>query len=82
MAISAVKIDERVADVRISDRHIEVSLKDGRHVTAPLDWFPKLKNASSAARANWEISAAGFGIHWPDLDEDIGVAGLLRSSAL
>jgi hypothetical protein len=81
MAISAVRIDERVAGVQVTDSHVEVTLSDGRHVSAPLGWFPKIAAASPAARAKWEISAAGFGIHWPDLDEDIGVAGLLRKGA-
>jgi hypothetical protein len=79
MPISAAKIDERVADVRVSADALEVRLQDGRQVAAPLAWFPRLAAASAEARAHWEISAGGYGVHWPEIDEDVGVAGLLRS---
>ncbi len=81
MAFSAVGIDERVADVEVTDTELIVRLYDGRRLAAPLDWFPRLKAASPTQRNNWEAAAAGLGIHWPDLDEDIGVAGLLRASS-
>ncbi|MBO9500250.1 DUF2442 domain-containing protein [Brevundimonas sp. A19_0] len=81
MAISAIKIDERVADVEVTDAELIVRLHDGRRLAAPLDWFPRLKAASQAERAHWEPAAAGLGIHWPDVDEDISVAGLLRVAA-
>lgn len=77
MAISAVEIDERVADVRVTDAALEVTLRDGRTISAPLIWFPRLAAASAAERANWEPCAAGLGVHWPDLDEDLSIAGLL-----
>ena len=79
MAISAAKIDERIAEVEVTSEALEVRLHDGRRVTAPLAWFPRLATASASALANWELSAGGYGVHWPDIDEDIGVAGLLRS---
>lgn len=79
MAISAVKIDPRVADVTVTDTTLEVRLRDGRTITTPLNWFPRLANAEAKARANWEPSAAGLGIHWPLIDEDLSVEGLLRS---
>jgi hypothetical protein len=78
MAISAPTIDERIADVRVAESRLEVELRDGRRVAAPLSWFPRLAAASPASLAKWELSAAGYGVHWPDLDEDIGVEGLLR----
>lgn len=81
MAISAVRIDERVADVEVTDAELIVRLRDGRRLAAPLGWFPRLKAATAAERADWEIAAAGLGIHWPGIDEDIGVAGLLRAAA-
>jgi hypothetical protein len=78
LTISAVRIDERVEDVEVTDAELIVRLKDGRRLAAPLDWFPRLKAASPAQRHNWELAGAGLGVYWPDLDEDIGVAGLLR----
>lgn len=80
MSISAVELDDRVADVRVTDDALEVRLRDGRKVSAPLAWFPRLVAATPAQRANWEVAAAGHGIHWPDIDEDLSVAGLLRVS--
>lgn len=79
MAISAVELDARVADVVVTDTLLEVRLRDGRTITAPLAWFPRLLAAAPAARAEWEPSAAGLGIHWPSIDEDLSVEGLLRS---
>jgi hypothetical protein len=52
-------------------------LEDGRSVSAPLDWFPRLKEATSRERKNWKLVGAGFGVHWPDLDEDISVENML-----
>lgn len=81
MSISA-ELDDRVADVRITDDTLEVRLRDGRKISAPLAWFPRLVGATPTQRARWEASAAGHGIHWPDIDEDLSVAGLLRTTAL
>lgn len=81
MSISA-ELDDRVADVRVTDEALEVRLRDGRWISAPLAWFPRLVSASAAQRANWQLAAAGHGIHWPDIDEDLSVAGLLRTSDL
>ncbi len=72
--------DSRVADVRITPDRLAVVLKDGREISAPLEWFPRLKAASPAQREEWESSAAGYGIHWPQIDEDLSVRGLLRVS--
>ncbi|HEX7884464.1 MAG TPA: DUF2442 domain-containing protein [Phenylobacterium sp.] len=79
MAISAVEIDPRVAGVTVTDNSLEVRLKDGRTIATPLSWFPRLAAAEPAARAQWEASAGGLGIHWPLIDEDLSVEGLLRS---
>ena len=80
MAISAIAIDPRVSDVQVSDTTLVVTLRDGRQICAPLSWFPRLLAASPEARANWEPAAAGHGIHWPLLDEDLSIEGLLRSA--
>ena len=78
MAISAVEIDPRVQSVAISSDRLEVGLRDGRTISAPLAWFPRLVKADTSARAIWEPSAAGLGIHWPLIDEDLSIEGLLR----
>ena len=57
---------------------LSVELMDGRTIKVPLAWYPKLLHAAPAQRENWEICGGGFGIHWPDLDEDLSTEGLLR----
>ena len=54
-----------------------VHLEDGRSLTVPIEWFPRLRDAADEQRTHWELIGAGFGFHWPELDEDISVAGLL-----
>jgi len=71
---------ERVRDVDVTDDTLRVRLTDGRTIEAPLSWFPRLLAATPGQRANWSIAGGGFGIHWPDLDEDIHTAGLLRGA--
>jgi hypothetical protein len=80
MVISAIRTDPRVADVRVSSTTLTVMLRDGREISAPLDWFPKLKAADAEARTVWEPAAAGHGIHWPRIDEDLSIDGLLQGS--
>ena len=70
--------DPRVKDVQVSNDALTVVLRDGRKVSAPLQWFPKLLAATAEQRKVWESSAAGHGIHWPVIDEDLSVAGLLQ----
>ena len=67
----------RVIGVSVSDDTLSVDLEDGRTIAVPIGWYPRLAHGSAAERANFQISGAGYGIHWPDLDEDIGVEGLL-----
>lgn len=67
-------------DVRVSDDELEVWLTDGRRIAVPLVWYPRLLQATAAERQNWEILGDGEGIHWPDVDEDLSVEGLLRGS--
>lgn len=78
MGILAHNADERVSDVTFTKDTISVALIDGRVISAPLDWYPRLHNASPEQRINWEICGAGYGIHWPDIDEDLSTEGLLR----
>ena len=66
-------------DVRCDREMLHVRLSDGREVSAPLQWFPRLRDATVAQRKNWRLIGQGVGIHWEDLDEDISVAGLLRA---
>jgi hypothetical protein len=80
MGILALAADERVKDVHLSDETLRVDLMDGRTITVPLTWYPKLLNASSEQRNNWQICGAGYGIHWPDIDEDLSTEGLLRGA--
>ena len=61
------------------DEMLRVRLSDGREICAPLEWFPLLRDAPAAQRANWRLIGHGIGIHWPDLDEDISVENLLQS---
>ena len=77
---SELKPGERVKDVTFTDDTLGVDLLDGRTIIVPLAWYPKLLDASPQQRRNWQISGAGYGIHWPDIDEDLGTAGLLRGA--
>lgn len=70
--------DLRVMNVGIDDDTLTVSLMDGRAISVPIAWFPRLANGSPAQRQNWQISGAGHGLHWPELDEDLSTEGLLR----
>jgi hypothetical protein len=71
---------ERVKDVHVSEQSIHVTLVDGRTVSAPLAHYPRLLHATPEQRASWRISGGGFGIHWPDVDEDLSTEGLLRGA--
>jgi hypothetical protein len=72
--------DERVADVRFDEDRIIVNLMDGRTIAAPLAGFPRLANATPAQRARWERAGGGYGLHWPEIDEDLSTEGLLRGA--
>lgn len=71
---------ERIKNVRISEDALTVDLADGRTISVPLAWYPKLLNATAEQRANWRVAGGGYGIHWPDIDEDLSTAGLLRGA--
>jgi hypothetical protein len=80
MKNSAVKPGERVANVSFTEESLCVSLRDGRKISVPLFWYPRLLNATPAQRSNWKLAGAGYGIHWPDIDEDLSTEGLLRGA--
>jgi hypothetical protein len=67
----------RIVTVSVTDDTLAVDLEDGRTISVPIIWYPRLAYGTSKERANFQISSAGYGIHWPDLDEDIGIEGLL-----
>ena len=68
-------------EVAVSDDTLTVDLADGRTVSVPLAWYPRLSHGSEAERTNWRLVGQGEGIHWPDLDEDISVESLLAGRA-
>jgi hypothetical protein len=80
MNTSVPNAGERVKDVRFTEDTISVDLLDGRTITAPLAWFPRLLHASPEQRSVWRIAGGGFGIHWPEIDEDLSTEGLLRGA--
>lgn len=80
MAISQIKTDERVMNLHINDAEITVALMDGRSISVPLAWYPRLLDATAPQRSNWEICGGGYGIHWPEIDEDLSTEGLLRGA--
>jgi hypothetical protein len=80
MSSSTVKFDTSAIDVQIDATLLHVTLADGREVAAPLEWVPRLRDATPEQRSHWRFIGRGRGIHWPDLDEHISVAGLLRSA--
>ena len=69
---------ERVKTVRCTKDTLQVDLLDGRTIIVPLAWYPRLLHATPQERNNWKIAGGGYGIHWPDIDEDLSVEGLLR----
>ncbi len=67
----------RVVKVLVTDDTLSVDLEDGRTIAVPIGWYPRLARGTPVERSHFQVSGAGYGIHWPDLDEDIGVEGLL-----
>jgi hypothetical protein len=80
MSTSELKAGARVVGVEITEDELTVKLLDGRRVSVPLAWYPRLLHATPAQRSKWELSGAGFGIYWPEIDEDIAVDGLLAGA--
>lgn len=78
MSIASVNVLPLAVDVLCSDDALRVALADGRAVSVPLTWFPRLENASPKERKNWRLIGGGLGIRWEEIDEDISVENLLR----
>lgn len=80
MSTLAVEAHPLAQDVEFTDDDLVVSLVDGRKVAVPLVWFPRLSNATKSQLENYELLGDGEGIHWPEIDEDISIEGLLRGT--
>lgn len=80
MSISDKMADEKVRSVSFPDDSLSVGLMDGRTISVPLIWYPRLAHATVDQLANWQIAGGGYGIHWPDLDEHLSTEGLLRGA--
>jgi len=71
------RLDPTAIDLAVSDTLLRLTLADGRELSVPLEWFPRLRDATAEQRRHWRLIGRGQGIHWPDVDEDISVRGLL-----
>ncbi|HME27556.1 MAG TPA: DUF2442 domain-containing protein [Acetobacteraceae bacterium] len=74
--------DTRVRSVGVTEHELVVGLMDGRTISLPLAWSPRLSAGSPEQRARWEICGGGYGIHWPDLDEDLSTQGMLQGEPI
>ncbi|MFT3962861.1 DUF2442 domain-containing protein [Propionivibrio sp.] len=79
MSTLAVKLDAHAVDVAVDDAALRFVLADGREISAPLEWFPRLRDASASQRKNWRLIGQGIGVHWPEIDEDIAVSTLMTN---
>lgn len=80
MNSSVLQIHPKAREVSVTDDELNVLLMDGRRISVPLVWFPRLLHATTEQRLNFKLIGEGEGIHWPDVDEDLSVAGLMRVS--
>lgn len=80
MSTSAIQVEPLVVEVTCSADALLAVLADGREVSVPLAWFPRLRDATVEQRRNWRLIGGGVGVHWPDVDEDISAASLLATS--
>lgn len=78
MSTLAVKFDDHAVDVSFTKNALHLVLADGREVSAPLEWFPKLRDATEKNRSNWRLIGNGVGVHWPEIDEDIAVGTIIK----
>lgn len=80
MGTSVTRTDPRAREVEMDEDMLKVALADARVICVPLAWFPRLLHATPKQRKKWRLVGDGEGIHWPDLDEDLSVAGLLAGT--
>ncbi len=80
MSTLVVKIEPKVIDLSFTSDSIKVVLADGREISAPLEWFPRLRDANEQQRKNWRLIGKGIGIHWAEIDEDISIKSLLAAN--
>ena len=80
MSTSVIEFDAKAIDVTVDASMLRVTLADGRELAIPIEWSPRLRNATPEQRANWRFIGTGQGIHLPEIDEDISIASLLRLS--
>lgn len=79
MSTLAVKFDPHAVDVSIDNDVLRFILADGREIAAPLEWFPRLRDANEAQRKHWRLIGRGIGVHWPEIDENIAVETLMKN---
>jgi len=79
-SLAEVEPDIRVRDVHVDGERLTVDLMDGRSIAVPLAWYPRLLDATSKQRQCWQLAGGGYGIHWPEIDEDLSTEGLLRGA--
>ncbi len=79
-SLAEIAPDIRVRGVHVNDECLTVDLMDGRSIAVPIAWYPRLLSATPEQRQNWETASGGYGIHWPDIDEDLSTEGLLRGA--
>lgn len=79
MSTLAIRLDPHAIDVLIDEPVLHFILADGREISAPPEWFPRLRDASSEQRSHWRLIGKGVGVHWPEIDEDIAVSTLMKN---
>ncbi len=79
MSTLAIRLDPHAVDVMFANQAVHFVLADGREISAPLEWFPRLRDASESQRQNWRLIGKGIGVHWPEINEDIVVSTLMRN---
>lgn len=80
MSTLAIKFDDHAVDVSFTKNSLHFVLADGREISAPLEWFPRLRDATDEERKIWRFIGNGLGVHWEKIDEDISVKALMRGT--